>query len=241
MIKAIIIDDEAPARSELAFLLEEAGGVEIVGEAANVRDAVMLIKSTTADVLFLDIHMPGFTGLQLAESLKTHPKPPAIVFVTAHSEHALRAFEVNAVDYLVKPVELDRLEVALAKVTRDRGVADTAHDTGDGTRVMVNKAGKKMFINTSEITFVMAKDDYSYIYTDGDRYLSTSSLTALEEKLIESGFFRIHRRYLVNLKKVRSVAPQQGGTLMLTLEDADETEVPVSRRRVAGLKKALGL
>lgn len=241
MIRAIIIDDEAPARSELAFLLEEAGGVEIVGEAANVRDAVMLIKSTVADVLFLDIHMPGFTGLQLAESLKTHPKPPAIVFVTAHSEHALRAFEVNAVDYLVKPVELDRLEVALAKVTRDRGAGDTAHDTSDGTRVMVNKAGKKMFINTSEITFVMAKDDYSYIYTDGDRYLSTSSLTALEEKLIESGFFRIHRRYLVNLKKVRSVAPQQGGTLMLTLEDADETEVPVSRRRVAGLKKALGL
>lgn len=239
MIRALIIDDEAPARSELAFLLEEAGGVEILGEASNVREAVALIKSTPSDVIFLDIHMPGFTGLQLAESLKTHPKPPAIVFVTAHSEYALKAFEVNAVDYLVKPVELDRLEVALAKVARDRGGVD-GHDS-DETRVMVNKAGKKMFISTSEITYIMAKDDYSYIFTDGDRYLSTSSLTALEEKLAESNFFRVHRRYLVNLKKVRSVAPQQGGTLMLTLEDTEETEVPVSRRRVAGLKKALGL
>ena len=238
MIRALVVDDEAPARSELCFLLEEIGNVDIVGEASNVREAVTLIKSTPADVIFLDVNMPGFTGIQLAESLATHPKPPAIIFVTAHSEHAVKAFEVNAIDYLIKPVEQHRLEVALAKIS---GAGPAVHDANDAARIMVNKAGKKLFITTDEITYVMAKDDYSYIYTDTDRFLSTSSLTSLEEKLTVSGFFRVHRRYLVNLKRIRSVAPQQGGTLILTLEDRGETEVPVSRRRVAGLKKAIGL
>ena len=236
MIRALIVDDEAPARSELEFLLEETGQVEIVGEASNVRDAVEIIKSSPLDVIFLDVNMPGFSGLQLAEVLGTHANPPAIVFVTAYSEFAVKAFEVDAVDYIVKPVDRKRLESALGKVRKGRTPC-----SDQSTRLTVTKGGKKHFLSSIEIAYLMAKDDYSYIYTDDARYLSTSSLTALEEKLEPAGFFRVHRRYLINLSKIRSVEPTAGGTLELTIEDGEGTKVPVSRRRVSALKRAMGL
>src|SRR5512139_2070929 len=113
MLKALVVDDEAPARSELRFLLGEAGGVEVVGEASNAIEALQLIKAIPYDVIFLDIDMPGLSGMQLAEVLSGLAKPPALVFVTAHSEHAVKAFEVAAIDYLVKPVEVERLKLAI--------------------------------------------------------------------------------------------------------------------------------
>lgn len=242
MIQALIVDDEMPARSELGFMLEETGRVEVVGEASDVRSAVDLIKSKKADVIFLDINMPGFSGLQLAEVLKTHPNPPAIIFVTAYSDFALKAFEVNAVDYLLKPVDIDRLGAALDKLHKPAIAAAGAEaESQKATRVTVNKGGKKHFISSSIITYLMAKDDYSYIYTDEGKFLSTTSLTHLEEELAEYGFFRVHRRYIVNLNRVTSVAPQTGGTLLLTLSDEEETEIPVSRRRVATLKQEMGI
>lgn len=236
MIRALIVDDEAPARSELAFLLEETGQVELAGEAGNVRDAVAIIKSTAVDVIFLDINMPGFSGLQLAEVLGTHSNPPAIVFVTAYSEFAVKAFEVEAVDYIVKPVDRERLETAIAKVRRGRTPC-----SDQSTRLTVTKGGKKHFLSSMDIAYLMAKDDYSYIYTNDSRYLSTSSLTALEEKLDSAGFFRVHRRYLINLGRIRSVEPTTGGTLELTIDDDEGTKIPVSRRRVSALKRAMGL
>ena len=236
MLKALVVDDEAPARSELRYLLGEAGGVEVVGEASNAVEALQLIKAIPYDVIFLDIQMPGLTGVQLAEVLAGLSRPPSIIFVTAHSEHAVKAFEVKATDYLVKPVELDRLKQSIARL---EPVAEQAPARVE--RIPVEKAGKKLLISVDDILYVMAKDDYSYLYTQADRYLSTISLAQLEVKLEPVGFFRIHRRYLVNLSRVNEVVPMYGGTLLLTLSDQAATQIPVSRRRVPALKKALGL
>ena len=234
-IKALVVDDEAPARAELRFLLDEVGGVEVVGEASNASEAFQLIKAIPYDVVFLDIDMPGLSGMQLAETLASLDRRPAIVFVTAHGEHAVKAFEVAAADYLVKPVETERLRTAIERL---------APAPAEGVRIEripVEKAGKKLLLQVDDIFYVMAKDDYSYLHTDGERYLSTISLAQLEKRLELSGFFRVHRRYLVNLAKVREVVPMYGGTLLLTLRDREETQIPVSRRRVPSLKKAIGL
>ena len=237
MIKAILVDDEAPARSELRFLLDEIKQVEVVAEATNVREAIEQIKEKGADVLFLDISMPGATGLQLAEALNRLKYPPAIVFVTAHSEYGAKAFDVNAVDYLVKPVETDRLLQAITKV---RNYVGSYPQGQQSERIPVEKSGKKLLVSTEKIHYIMAKDDYSYLHTEADRYLSTVSLAQLEAKLEPYGFFRVHRRYLVNLNCVEEVTPVNGGTLLLSLTGEEES-IPVSRRRVASLKKALGL
>ncbi|MDR2492154.1 MAG: LytTR family DNA-binding domain-containing protein [Coriobacteriales bacterium] len=237
MLKAIIVDDEAPARSELRFLLDETGQVEVVAEAGNVREALECLKDKGADVMFLDIQMPGANGLQLAEALGRLKVPPAIVFVTAYSEHAMKAFDVDAVDYLVKPVETDRLLKALHKVST---YASAMAKATSADRIPVDKNGKKLLVAIEKIHFIVAKDDYSYLYTEQDRYLSTVSLARLEAKLENQGFFRAHRRYLVNLNAVEEVIPVNGGTVLLALA-GEEEKVPVSRRRVPALKKALGL
>lgn len=237
MLKAIIVDDEAPARSELAFLLGEVGGVEVVEEAAGVREAIEKLKEYPCDVLFLDINMPEATGLQLAEALKHLKYPPAVVFVTAYSEHALDAFDVNAVDYLMKPVETDRLAKAIAKVRESISLHAQAQKN---ERIPVEKGGKKILIGIDSIRFVKARDDYAYLQTDNDRYFSTVSLAQLEKKLDGHGFFRVHRAYLVNLSMVEEVESIKGGTLSLTLNSVSE-KIPVSRRRVSSLKKALGI
>ncbi|MDR3307344.1 MAG: LytTR family DNA-binding domain-containing protein [Coriobacteriales bacterium] len=237
MLKAIIVDDEAPSRSELRFLLDETGQVEVVAEATNVREAIERLKEKGGDVMFLDINMPGANGLQLAEALNRLKYPPAIVFVTAYSEHAAKAFDVNAVDYLVKPVETERLLQALTKIKHHVSIFTKSTQA---ERIPVEKSGKKLLVATDKIHYIMAKDDYSYLHTDSDRYLSTVSLAQLESKLEPHGFFRVHRRYLVNLACVEEVTPVSGGTLLLTLS-GEEEKIPVSRRRVAVLKKALGL
>lgn len=236
MLKALVVDDEAPARSELRFLLGEAGGVEVVGEAGNAVEALQLINAIPYDVIFLDIDMPGLSGVQLAEVLAGLQRPPAIVFVTAHSEHAVKAFEVHAADYLVKPVEVDRLKQAVARIMPAATAGPARIE-----RIPVEKAGKKLLISVDDIYYIMAKDDYAYLHTQSERYLSTISLAQLEMKLETAGFFRVHRRFLVNLARVSEVVPMYGGTLLLTLSDTGASQVPVSRRRVPALKRALGL
>lgn len=235
MLKALVVDDEAPARSELRYLLEEAGGVEVVGEASNAQEALQLIKAIPYDVVFLDIDMPGLSGMQLAEVLVQLERQPAVIFVTAYSEHAVKAFEVQATDYLMKPVEVDRLRQAIERLIPSEDAPARIE------RVPVEKAGRKLLLQVGEIFYIMAKDDYSYIFTSDERYLSTISLAQLEQKLEPQGFFRVHRRFVVNLSQVNEVAPMYGGTMLLTLKDKAATQVPASRRRVPSLKKALGL
>ena len=235
MIRAIIVDDEAPARSELRFVLDEIGGVDVVAEAANVRSALEQLKETGADLMFLDINMPGADGLALAEGLGRLRYPPLVIFVTAYNQHAVKAFEVNAIDYLVKPVEVDRLRQAV-----ERAASIVESNSHHAERVLVEKAGRKLLIPAASIFFIMAKDDYSYIFAGNERYLSTVSLAKLEERLAPHGFYRAHRRYLVNLSKVTEVNPVSGGTLTLTIAGYDEP-IPVSRRRVSALKSELSL
>ena len=193
MLNAIIVDDEAPARSELRFLLDEVGGVEVTAEAANVREAIEKLKEYPCDVMFMDVNMPEATGLQLAEALQHLKFPPAVVFVTAYSEHALDAFKVSAIDYLVKPVETERLAQAIARVREHVALHMQAHKS---ERIPVEKGGKKILIGIDKIRFVMARDDYAYLQTDTDRYFSTVSLAQLEKRLDGHGFFRVHRGYL---------------------------------------------
>lgn len=235
-LKALIVDDEVHARSELRYLLGEAGGVEVVGEACDAIEALQLIKAVPYDCIFLDVDMPALSGVQLAQVLASLDQPPAVVFVTAHSEHAVKAFEVAAADYLVKPVEVERLRQTISRVAPAAEAAASRVE-----RIPVEKAGRKLLLDVDDIFYVMAKDDYSFLHTDGERYLSTLSLMQLETRLEKRGFFRVHRRFLVNLPKVKEVVPMYGGTLLLMLRDEAGTQVPVSRRRVPSLKRALGL
>lgn len=236
MLKAIIVDDEAPARSELKFLLDEVGQVEVSTEAASVREAIDKLKEYPCDVMFLDVNMPGATGLQLAEALKRMKFPPAVVFVTAYSEFALDAFKVNAVDYLLKPVETKRLSEAISRVREHVKVNANSQAK---ERISVESGGKKVLVNIDSIRFITARDDYSYLENDKNHFYSTLSLAQLEKRLDGHGFFRVHRGFLVNLAHVDEVE-SKNGTLQLTLNSVDE-KIPVSRRRASSLRKALKL
>ena len=236
MLRAMIVDDEAPARSELRFLLEQTGKIGLINEASSVRSAIEMLMENRVDVVFLDISMPGASGLQLAEALHRLKNPPAVVFVTAYSDHAVEAFDVDAVDYLMKPVEEARLDQAIGKVLAR--VKPVSENKSSIERIPVEKGGKKVLVPIDKIRYVMAKDDYSCLYTDDDHYLSTISLAQLESRLSSANFFRVHRRYIVNLSHVSEVESVSGGTLLLTMRD-DGEKIPVSRRRVAALKKVL--
>ena len=245
VLNALIVDDDAPARSELRFLLEETGRIGNIEEASNAREAVeALVRSregtdARTDVLFLDISMPKTSGMQLAEALHKLKNPPAVVFVTAYSEYAVEAFSVDAVDYLMKPVETDRLNHALDKV--ETRVKPSGGNHGAVERIPVEKGGRKVLVPIDQIRYIEAKDDYSCIYTDSDRYLSTISLAKLEQKLVPHGFFRVHRGYIVNLEHVEDVEVISSGILQLGLKGIEDKKIPVSRRRVVALKRALGL
>lgn len=239
MLSAMIVDDEAPARSELRFLLEETGRVDAIDEESGAREAVEKIIESRPDVLFLDISMPKTSGMQLAEALHKLKNPPAVVFVTAYSEYAVNAFDVDAVDYLMKPVETDRLATALDKVEARCQPAQPAKPPVE--RIPVEKGGRKVLVPIDQIRYIEAKDDYSCIYTDQDRYLSTISLAQLEQKLVPHGFFRVHRGYIVNLEHVEDVEVVSSGILQLGLDGIPDKKVSVSRRRVVQLKRALGI
>ncbi len=239
MLSVIIVDDEAPARSELRYLLEETGRVGSIVEAASAREAVERLMENRADAMFLDIAMPKTSGMQLAEALHKLKNPPAVVFVTAYSEYALEAFGVDAVDYLMKPVETARLVQALDKV--QARVKPSRPSTPSVERIPVEKSGRKVLVPVDKIRYIEAKDDYSCIYTDSDRYLSTISLAKLEAKLGEHGFFRVHRGYIVNLSYVEDVETIASGILQLGINGVEGKKISVSRRRVVALKRALGL
>lgn len=244
MTRALIVDDEAPARSELRYMLEKIGAVEVVGEASNAREALELMRHLDYDVVFIDIEMPGIGGLDIAKAVKELPSPPHVVFVTAYSEHAVRAFEVEATDYLVKPLSEDRLRAAVDKVRRlptARSMAAPASMAPKVSRLPVEKSGKKLLVPIEDIIFITSKDDYSFIHTHEQRYLSSTSLGSLEKRLASEAFYRVHRGFVVNLHKVLEIVPMYGGTYVLVVSDAQHTRVPVSRRRAAGLKDVLGL
>ena len=237
-MRAMIVDDEAPARSEFKYLLEESGRVDLIVEATSAREAVEKLMEVRVDVMFLDISMPKTNGMQLAEALHKLKNPPQVVFVTAYSEYALDAFGVDATDYLMKPVETDRLAQALDKIVEHIKPLNLPVSV---ERIPVVKSGSKVLVPIDQIRFIEAKDDYSCIYTESDRFLSTISLQKLEDRLVGHGFFRIHRSYIVNLEYVADVEVISAGILQLTIQGFEDKHISVSRRRVVALKRALGI
>ena len=228
-IRALLVDDEAPARSELRYLLQAHPEIEVVGEAASAADA--LPQLDRAEVVFLDIEMPGVTGLQAAPTIRN----AAIVFVTAHAEYAVDAFAVEAFDYLLKPVEPERLARVVERL-RER----SSENAVPVEKIPVVSGGGTELLEYDEIHFVQADGDYSRVHTYDRSYLCTASLGDLEDKLVPR-FARIHRSYLVNLAKVAAVRRPAPDRFRLQMADAEKTELDVARRQAREIRERLGL
>jgi DNA-binding LytR/AlgR family response regulator len=236
-IRALLVDDEAPARSELRFLLGKHAEVQVVGEAASAAEALALAKAVHYDVVFLDVQMPGVTGLEAAPLVREQPRPPAVVFVTAHPEYAVDAFAVEAFDYLLKPVDPERLARVLQRLME----RDQPGTRSEVEKVPVVAGGRTELVDYDAIHYVQADGDYSRVHTYDRSYLCTASLGELEEKLPGNRFARIHRSYLVNLAKVAAVKRAGPDRFRLSLSDAGKTELDVARRQSRQLRERLRL
>jgi DNA-binding LytR/AlgR family response regulator len=249
-LRAVIVDDEAPARRRLVRLLQQIPDIEISAEAAEPEQALARISETEPDVLFLDIHMPGIDGLSLAERCA---HVPAIVFVTAHREHAVRAFELESIDYLLKPVRLERLEEAVRRARGRCGHRASAiapnplSPSGpngspaaehESPRVIAHERGTTTFVDARTITRFRASDKYTAFMSEDRELLTEESLVALEGRLSALGFVRVHRAELIRLSAVKAFRVEDGAH-SVRLEDGQI--VPVSRRMAASLRERLGM
>lgn len=238
-MKALIVDDERLARKELMKLLEEHPSIEIVGEAMNADEAEKMIEELNPDLLFLDIQMPGRTGFQLLESLES---VPLVVFTTAYDEYALKAFEVNALDYLLKPIQPDRLSEAVHKVLdKERQREGRGRDSklGLNDQVFVKDGERCWFVGLSQIRMFESDGNYIKVYFENNKPMIHKSLNALDEKLDERAFFRASRKHIVNLSWVEGIEPWFNGGLMVKLKGGDKVEV--SRRQAAKFKDMMSL
>jgi two-component system, LytTR family, response regulator LytT len=233
-LKVLLVDDEAPARSELRHLLGAHAQIDIVGEAASAAEALDLVAD--CDVVFLDVEMPGASGIDAARLVRGRSEPPAVVFVTAHAEYAVDAFAVEAFDYLLKPVDPERL----ARVV-ERLLARTTPTARSARKIPVVAGGRIELIDQEQVHFIQAEGDYSRVHTHDRSYLSTASLHELEEALRKDRFMRIHRSYIVNLAKVAAVRRAGEDRIRLTLDDAQGTELDVARRQSRRVRDALKL
>lgn len=239
-MRALIIDDERLARKELAKLLEEHPSIEIVGEAVNADEAYQMINDLNPDLLFLDIQMPDKTGFQLLEMLDS---VPLVVFTTAYDEFALKAFEVNALDYLLKPIQAERLAETVAKLAERRAKSSGARDgekkLGLKDQVFVKDGDRCWFVSLSNVRMFESDGNYIKVYFDNNRPMIHKSLNALDEKLDERAFFRASRKHIVNLSWVEGIEPWFNGGLMVKLRGGDKVEV--SRRQAAKFKDMMSL
>ncbi|WP_186757328.1 LytR/AlgR family response regulator transcription factor [Echinicola salinicaeni] len=245
-MRALVIDDERLARKELINLLSGISDVEVVGEAMNVDDAKEKIAELNPDVIFLDIQMPEKTGFDLLAELEAVPK---VVFTTAYDEFALKAFEVNALDYLLKPIEPERLTEAIAKL---KSQADTGNDdsnektveSGDPKlslkdQVFVKDGDKCWFVKLENVRLFESDGNYIKVYFDNNKPMIHKSLNALDERLDEKAFFRASRKHIINLSWVEGIEPWFNGGLVVTLKGGDRIEV--SRRQAARFKDMMSL
>lgn len=241
-MRALIIDDERLARKELQKLLEEFKEIEIVGEAANADEAYEMIQSLQPDLLFLDIQMPGKTGFELLEMLDSSP---SVIFTTAYDEYALKAFEVSALDYLLKPIQYERLRDSIAKVSAfvksDEGSksVEDQHKLGRNDQVFVKDGDKCWFVKLSNIRLFESDGNYIKVYFDTFKPMIHKSLNALDEKLNERDFFRASRKHIINLSWVEGIEPWFNGGLMVKLNGGEKVEV--SRRQAAKFKEMMSL
>lgn len=243
--RCLIVDDEAPARAELRFLLQSFDDIQVVGEASNADEAAVLLDSLDYDLVLLDIRMPGGTGLDLARRLGGREDPPAIVFTTAYPDYAVEAFDLAAADYLVKPFDEERLGRALRRALGTPDADEPAPVTTpvappQESRIAVQRNGRTVLIDPGTIVYASASRGYSYLKLADDRVLTTYTLAELERRLGHR-FFRSHRSYLVNLRHVRELMSDYQGGLVLVMDDAERSRVEVSRRQAAALRRALGI
>jgi len=241
-MRALIIDDERLARKELIKLLEEHPSIEVIGEAANADEAIELINEHNPDLLFLDIQMPGKTGFQLLESLDS---TPTVVFTTAYDEFALKAFDVNALDYVLKPIQPERLTEAVNKIIEKEkskapaSVRAKEKKLGLEDQVFVKDGDRCWFVSLANVRLFESDGNYIKVYFDSNRPMIHKSLNALDEKLDERAFFRASRKHIVNLSWVESIEPWFNGGLMVKLRGGDKVEV--SRRQAAKFKDMMSL
>lgn len=242
-MKALIIDDERPARRELRGLLEEHPEVEIVGEAATAEEAAALIAAHGPDLLFLDIEMPGGTGFDLLAALP--PPHPLVIFTTAYSEHAVRAFEINSLDYLLKPIAPKRLAAALAKAAAKRppapapAAADPAPALAEDDQVFVRDGDRCWFVPVRSILLVEAEGNQSRLVFGSDSALLSRTLGSLEERLPSRLFMRANRSQLVNLSAITTVGDWFNRSMRVTISCGREIEF--SRRQAQIFRERLSL
>jgi two-component system, LytTR family, response regulator len=247
--KAIIIDDERLARQELRKLLSDHPEIEIIAEASNANEGIEKIENLQPDLIFLDIQMPGKTGFDLLAELD---RAPQVIFTTAYDEYALKAFEVNALDYLLKPIEPKRLGDALMKLEDEENDKKENHSLEsvggipahrnlltESDQVFVKDGERCWFVKLSDIRLFESVGNYAKVYFASNKPLILKSLNALEERLDEKTFFRANRKHIVNLRMIEKVEPYFNGGLLLEIKGGEKIEV--SRRQAVKFKEMMSL
>jgi two-component system LytT family response regulator/two-component system response regulator LytT len=259
-VQALIVDDEQLARDELAFLLGQLGGVEVVGQAGNGFEALKLVDALNPDLVLLDVQMPGLTGFEVARQIVGRPSPAQIVFVTAFDQYALEAFEVNAVDYLLKPIDAARLEQAVERAARriasdrsqvaggiasqdlERIVERLAERQSRRERLAVKVGERFLLVQADEIIYASLSDEVITIVTGTLAGTSNyRTLDDLQARLDPNVFWRVHRSHLVNINKIKEIVPWFSRNYILKMKDAKATEIPVSRSQTRRLRDYLQL
>ncbi|WP_027179670.1 LytR/AlgR family response regulator transcription factor [Maridesulfovibrio bastinii] len=257
IIRTILVDDELPAIDELKYLLSSVNDIQIIGTAGNSSKAVDIIREKKPDLVFLDIQMPGKDGFHVLSEIMKDPFTPLVIFITAYDEYAIKAFEENAVDYILKPVHMDRLLKSIDRV-RSRIEENDEAETSSASlqkllaevglkpgisRITVEHSGRNILLNPEEILYFDCESRKVFAITEKHKLPCQSDLTLerLESRLDNFAFFRANRSQLVNLAFVRSFAPWFNGKYILTLNNFEKTEITVSKARVKNFKSAIEL
>ncbi|MGH9395636.1 MAG: LytR/AlgR family response regulator transcription factor [Terriglobia bacterium] len=256
-ISALIVDDEQPARDELAFLLKGLADIEVVGQGKNGVEAINLIRELNPQLIFLDVQIPGTDGLGVIKKLVEKKTPlPYVIFVTAYDQYAVQAFEVNAIDYLLKPIARSRLERAVAKVRRMIESADTTLEKIDRlvhmlekgrpgsamSKLIVKTSGRLHLVDAGEVIYASIEDGVISIVTkDFEGQSNFRTVEELQANLDPQTFWRVHRSYLININRIKEVVPWFKSSFQLKMDDRKQTEIPVSRAQTRKLREILNL
>ena len=232
-LDVLVVDDEAPALADLSRLLRSAPGTGDVSTAASGHEALRTLAERPFDAVFLDVRMPGIDGLELAGVLRRFERPPAIVFVSAYETGAVGAFELKALDYLMKPVSSKRLAEAIGRVREARGTSPRADDVVP----LPTLRGGTRLVPRDSILFLQADGDYVRVICDEERFLMRGRISELARRWHDHGFVQVHRGYVANLRRAVEVRPRENGTAVLAFPDG--REIPVARRKVAELRREL--
>lgn len=248
MIRVLIVDDEAPARARLIRMLSSFPDLKVVGEASNGLEALQAAHEVKPDLVFMDIEMPELNGLEVAETWGG--EGPAVVFVTAYSEHALKAFELSALDYLVKPVVPERLAETVERIRKRKNPMSPENlqlflekmEAGRAKKRMAVKCGAKYKVfDPTQVSAIIARDHYAVLLVEGQELLADDRLEALAQRLDSSKFLRIHRSAIINLDFLKELEHEGDRKYLAVLSDPMKTRLPISRERLEDLKKVLGL